>query len=139
MLREIAGRYYLEGDYNCAEALLRAANDAYALGLSEDALRLMGGYGGGFGCGETCGALCAALAALSAALVEGRAHATPGFREACTEYVADFHEAFGSLMCREIKPHCAREGRRCVIAVERAADLLEAFFARFTPPCAKQT
>ena len=30
MLREKAEKYYLEGDYNCAEAILRAANDAYA-------------------------------------------------------------------------------------------------------------
>ena len=33
-------RYYLEKDYNCAETILRAANEEYHLGLNEDSFRL---------------------------------------------------------------------------------------------------
>ena len=39
MIRDFVETYYLEGDYNCAETLLLAANDAYALGLPEGAHR----------------------------------------------------------------------------------------------------
>ena len=40
-------RYYLEKDYNCAETILRAANEEYHLGLNEDSFRLVSGFGGG--------------------------------------------------------------------------------------------
>ena len=33
MLRETAKKYYLEQNYNCAESVLRAANEEYGLGL----------------------------------------------------------------------------------------------------------
>lgn len=133
MLQQLAQRYYLEGNYNCAEAVLRAANDAYALGLSQDALRLAGGFGGGMGAGETCGALSGAIMALSALLIEDRAHVTPDFRETCAAFLARFGEAFGSLVCRDIKPRCVREGCRCLEAVLRAAALLEDFLADLPP------
>lgn len=42
-------RYYLEKDYNCAETILRAANEEYHLGLNEDSFRLVSGFGGGMG------------------------------------------------------------------------------------------
>ncbi len=125
MLKQTVKRYYLEGDYNCAEAILRAANDEFRLGLDEKALKVVAGYGGGLGCGETCGALCGALAAISAALVDERAHVTPGFKDACAGFVARFGEALGSLDCRDIKERFAREGRRCTDTVEITAELLE--------------
>ena len=34
-------RSYLEKDYNCAETILRAANEEYLLGLNEDSFRLV--------------------------------------------------------------------------------------------------
>ena len=49
MLQERAKQYY-DQDYNCAETILRAANDEYQLGLDEAALRLAAGFGGGMGC-----------------------------------------------------------------------------------------
>ena len=58
-------RYYLEKDYNCAETILRAANEEYHLGLNEDSFRLVSGFGGGMGCGGTCGALSSAMAVIS--------------------------------------------------------------------------
>ena len=127
MLRERAEKYYLEGDYNCAEAILRAANDACALGLREDALRLAGGFGGGMGRGEACGALCGAMAVISAVLIETRAHATPGVKQKCADYVARFEGRLGGIDCRDLKPKYARDGRRCADAVALGAELLEEF------------
>lgn len=127
MLKQRAERYSLEGDYNCAEAILRAANDEFRLGLDDKALKLMGGYGGGLGCGETCGALCGALAAVSAAPIDARAHATPGFKDVCAGFVTRFREAFGSIDCRDIRERFVREDRRCADTVDIAAELLEEY------------
>ena len=68
-------RYYLEKDDNCAETILRAANEEYHLGLNEDSFRLVSGFGVGMGCGGTCGALSSAMAVISMCLVEERAKA----------------------------------------------------------------
>ena len=46
MLKEKALSYY-DADYNCAESILRGGNDAYGLGLDENALKVIAGFGGG--------------------------------------------------------------------------------------------
>ena len=76
MLADIAQRYYLEGDYNCAESVLLAANAEYGLGLPDDAVKLVGGFGAGMGCGNACGALCGAVAVLGVMKMGRRAHET---------------------------------------------------------------
>ena len=48
MLKERARIYYQEKDYNCAEAIIRAANDEYALGINEAGLKAFGGFGSAF-------------------------------------------------------------------------------------------
>uniref|UniRef100_UPI0032190515 C-GCAxxG-C-C family (seleno)protein n=1 Tax=Clostridium perfringens TaxID=1502 RepID=UPI0032190515 len=92
-------RYYLEKDYNCAETILRAANEEYHLGLNEDSFRLVSGFGGGMGCGGTCGALSSAMAVISMFLVEERAHATEGFKEKCANFCQTFERELGSTKC----------------------------------------
>lgn len=127
MMKQRAERYYLEDDYNCAESILRAANDEYGFGLDEKSMRVMAGYGSGLGCGATCGALCGAIAAISAAMIDTRAHATPGFRKICADFDARFHECFGSIDCRDIRKKSERAGLQCVDTVGVTADLLEAY------------
>ncbi len=116
--------YYLDGGYNCAESVLRTANEEFGLGLDEKALRTAGGFGGGMGCGNACGALCGAIQALSAAMLEGRAHDCPGFREKCAGYTRAFEEALGSTQCRELGPMHKQAETRCYPVVEKAYELL---------------
>lgn len=96
MLRETAKKYYLEQNYNCAESVLRAANEEYGLGLDEGALKLMAGFGGGMGCGGVCGALSGGIAALSKLRVSDRAHTTPGFSGECAGLVAALRKRWGA-------------------------------------------
>lgn len=126
MLADVAQRYYLEGDYNCAETVLLAANEAYGLGLDpETSLRLVSAFGAGMGCGMTCGALAGGMAVLGCAAVDGRAHATKGFRDLCAAYVRRFDEALGGRDCVHLKPkHFSRE-TRCLQTVRLACDVLE--------------
>ena len=118
---------FLDGNYNCAETLLLLANERYGLNVSPEDVRLISGFGGGMGCGENCGALVGAMAALSKALVRDRAHATPGFREACTGLVDRFRADLDSIECTELKERYRRPDVRCLYVVERAAAVLDEY------------
>lgn len=122
-IREI----FLDGNYNCAEAVLLWANERYGLGVASEDVRLVSGFGGGLGCGENCGALLGALAALSKILVTDKAHTTPGFREACAELVSRFRADLGSIECTELKERYRRPDVRCLYVVERAAAILDEY------------
>ena len=119
--------YYLDKGYNCAESVLRAANEEFGLGLDEKALVTAGGFGGGMGAGSSCGALCGAIQALGAKmLTEGRAKDCHGFREKCAEYYRAFEEALGASECRNLGPKYKNEEVRCYAVVEKAYELLKA-------------
>ena len=55
MLKETAKKYYFEGNYNCAETIIRAANDFYGLKLNDRDMIMVGGFGGGMQTGSSCG------------------------------------------------------------------------------------
>ncbi len=126
MLKDIAGNYYKQG-YNCAEAMLRAINELWALRLQEESLRLAAGFGGGMGCEDACGAMTGAVAGLSALLVKDRAHATPGFGARCARWVEVFTQDLGSSSCADLKPLFKTPQSGCLETVERAAESFETF------------
>ena len=131
MLADVAENYFLQGDFNCAESVLLAANDVYELGLDKDSChRLVSAFGGGMGCGLLCGAIAGAMAALGQAAVTERAHVTEGLKELCADTAAKMEEALGSVNCSVIKPELFVEGRRCAETVRRAADVLEKQMAK---------
>jgi C_GCAxxG_C_C family probable redox protein len=126
MLADVAERFYVDGDFNCAESVLLAANKAYGLGLDPDNChRLVSAFGGGMGCGLLCGAIAGAMAALGQEAVNTRAHVTEGFKELCAGMAAEMEAALGGVNCSVIKPALFVEGRRCAETVRRAADVLE--------------
>lgn len=130
MLKEKALSYY-DADYNCAESILRGGNDAYGLGLDENALKVIAGFGGGMGCEGVCGALSGAIAVLSRLEVGERAHITEGFKDRCAGLVAAFEEKLGSTNCGEIKrTWFEADGCRCRKTVEAAAEVLEAYLKK---------
>lgn len=127
MLSEIAKKYYLEQDANCAEAVVRAANEAYGLKLDENAMKLISGFGAGCGCGDLCGAIAGALSILSYLSVEGQAHATPDFGPLCGGLMGQIKEKLSSTDCKDIKPKMVQPEVRCVRTVEVAAEALEQY------------
>ena len=128
-LKEIASAYCLNGDYNCAESTLLAANNLYNLGLTKEDVKLMGGFGGGLASGLACGALCGSAAVLGKMVLRGPAHKQPDFRAMCAEYVSAFRETMGGTECSELKSCYYVQGQGCVRAIEKNAELLEAFIA----------
>ena len=59
MLKDLCEKYYFEGNYNCAETIIRAGNDYYNLGLHDRDMIAFGGFGAGIQTGNTCGAVLA--------------------------------------------------------------------------------
>ena len=118
---------FLDGNYNCAEAVLLWADGKYGLHVAPEDVKLVSGFGGGLGCGENCGALLGAVAALSKMLVQDRAHETAGLREACAGLTDRFREDLGSIECAELKKKYRRPDVRCLFVVERAAAILDGF------------
>lgn len=115
-------KYYLQNDYNCAEAVLKILNERYDLGIEEKAFFLLSGFGGGCGCGKLCGALAGCMGALGYEKVTTRAHGTAGFREACGSLCRSFEEAVGSTECKDIRPRYFEEGIRCAKVLEKALE-----------------
>lgn len=125
MIQEHAKKAYLDQDYNCAESVLLAANEAYGLGVTAEMLPLVGGFGGGMGCRSTCGALTGGIAAIGKRYITERAHVTPGLHEVCAAYVKNFTEALGSTNCQELIDKHRGEDKNCIKVVLLAADVLQ--------------
>lgn len=88
---------------NCAEVLLRSANDCYQLDLEEKSYKLIQGFGGGFYAGKTCGAFSGALAGLGVLYTKERPNEQQAIKQAAQFLVEEFEKAFGSLDCNSIK------------------------------------
>lgn len=127
-LKETAEKYYKIEDYNCAETLIHAANEYYDLGLHEEDMKMMAGFGGGMFVGSTCGALVGATAALSRLIVKDRAHRElDQIRPACQRLYRNFRTGYGqeSTLCKDLKPHWHSAEEKCWPTVARACEILE--------------
>ena len=121
MLADVAEKYFLQGDFNCAESVLLAANEVYELGLDKDSChRMVSAFGGGMGTLEaTCGALCAAQ------MLSGMRNGNAARREARTVHRA-FRDRCGATICGDLKG--VRTGSvlcACDDCVRNAVDILE--------------
>lgn len=125
MLKESARKYLAGEKHNCAETVLLAANEVYHLGLGEEDILLIKGFGGGMGCGNVCGGLTGAVAVLSKMFLPGKtkdeAHKITG------DFVALFERQFGNTLCSELKPVYQKPEIRCLNLVEQVCAALEAY------------
>lgn len=92
---------YFDSGFNCSEAVLKAFNEHYRLGLMEDFLKVATGFGAGIGASkDICGSLTGGVMVLS--LLSGRATAQDPLGAV---YAAEgalcrrFREEFGSTNC----------------------------------------
>jgi len=127
MLKDRLEYYYLQSDMNCAETILRAANDEWDLGLNTTAFKAVAGFGGGCGCGRFCGAVAGGLAVLGEMEIQGRAHATQGFSDLCAAFVNDIEVTLGSVQCEDLKAKYRTEERRCIKTLALASEVLQKY------------
>lgn len=125
MLKDYIEKYYFEQNYNCAETILRAANEYYDLKLHDRDMIMVGAYGAGIQSGNTCGAVLSAAAVLSLKYVEARAHESKDIRPVVQKLLRKFNEKYGSILCKDIKAQSFKPEYRCKMTVETACDILE--------------
>ena len=129
MIKEKTKTYYLDGDYNCAEAIILGAKEVLGLDLPADSFKLFSAFGGGMGCGKTCGAISAATAIYGFTKVKERAHEREDFKEEMAEFVTKLEGLFGSINCDDIHPVMVQEECRCLATVEKVCDALDEVLA----------
>ncbi|MCF0150854.1 MAG: C-GCAxxG-C-C family protein [Firmicutes bacterium] len=136
-----AKNFYLEEDFNCCETTIRLANQKYDLGLTEENMRLLSGFGGGLMSGLACGVLCGGVAAISKKLVETRGHDTPALKPAVTGFVSDFEETLGHVNCKDLKVtynHPEDKSVRCIACVEKGWEVLQKHMDALNEPTAEE-
>ena len=124
MLKASAEAYYKQG-YNCAETIIRAANDTYHLGLDDNAMRMTAGFGSGMGCGKACGALTGGVCAISAQMVEHKASEVRSLRARTTAFVAAFNRILGDTECKNLGRKYKSPETGCLTTVLMACEALE--------------
>jgi len=125
MLRDIAAKYYLEQDRNCAESLLLAIRDRYGLELDDSAIKVIGAFGGGMGCERTCGALCGSIGALGKMCIDTVAHASTTLKPRSARMFELFEQKLGTTECKELRAKYVVEGRKCGATVDLCCDAFE--------------
>ncbi|MBO4373633.1 MAG: C_GCAxxG_C_C family protein [Lachnospiraceae bacterium] len=131
MLKDHIDKYYMEGNYNCAETVIRAGNDYYDLGLHDHDMISYGVFGAGIQTGNTCGAVIAAAAILSMKYVEKKAHESEDIKPVTLKLIRAFNERYGSILCKDIKAQSFDREVRCRKTVETACDILESVIAEY--------
>lgn len=123
--------YYFKNGFYCSEALLKAFNEHYDLGLTSDLLKIATGFGAGFGASKcSCGSLTGGVMVLS--LVAGRNSPEESETQAfdVVSLLHDrFKDAFGATCCRSLTKKLewgsTDHHDYCVKYVEGAAKLVD--------------
>lgn len=131
MLKDVAQKYYFAENFNCAETIVRAANEYYDLGLHSEDMKLVAGFGAGCQTGGPCGAYLSAISILSMKYVALRAHESADIRPVSIKLTQKFKGKYSSILCRDIKMQSFQPQVRCLYTVEAACDALEETIAEY--------
>lgn len=131
MLKDLYDKYYYEGNYNCAETIIRAGNEYYGLGLHDRDMIAFGGFGAGMQTGNTCGAVLAGISILSMKYIEAKAHESADIKPVTKLLMRRFNERYGSVLCKDIKPQSFKPDVRCKLTIEAACDIIEDVIAEY--------
>ncbi|WP_026477046.1 C-GCAxxG-C-C family (seleno)protein [Alkaliphilus transvaalensis] len=130
MLKEQVIKYYPDNHYNCAEAIIYAANDIYNLKLAKDTLKAMAGFGGGMAVEGVCGAISGGVAVIGILFTKEYAHEGDAVKELTKELINAVEEELGSSNCKVLKEKYRNEESKCKFIVEIIADKLESIINR---------
>lgn len=130
MLKDYAEKYYGQ-NYNCAETIIRAANEYYNLGLHDHDMIMVASFGGGIQTGNTCGAVLSTAAVLSMKYVEAKSHESKDIKPVVTILMKKFNARYQSTLCKDIKPQSYSLEKGCLLTIETACDILEETIAEY--------
>lgn len=131
MLKDLLSKYYFDSNFNCAESILRAGNEYYNLGLHDRDMIMVGAFGAGIQSGNTCGAVLSGASILSMKYIEAKAHESADIRPVVNKMIRKFNEAYGSVLCKDIKPQSFNPEYRCQKTIEKACDIIEEVIAEY--------
>ncbi len=117
-------------DYNCAEKIIYGANIVYDLGLSDDACKLLAGFGGGAGIGHLCGALAGCVAVLSSLYVENNAHESDRIAKLTRELLEEYKQKMSSIDCSALVDLYRKPDTKCDSVISAAAEVLDEIVER---------
>lgn len=118
--------YYREELYNCAEAVIHAANDCYHLDMKPEDMKMFGGFGAGMFSGFVCGSLSACVAVISKMVIRNRVREEmEDVKPKIRETVRIFKEHLGGTSCPELKPKYFTKDELCLKTTLLAAEALE--------------
>ncbi len=126
MLKEMINNGFGEKeDFNCAEKILYAANEAYKLGLDKNSLKLAAGFGGGMAIEDKCGALTASIMVLGRVFIDERAHESEKIKTLTKELFEEYEKEMGSIDCKPLKEKYRNDEIKCRFVIEKAAEILD--------------
>ena len=120
-------------DFNCAEKILYGANQAYHLGLDDQALKIAAGFGGGMAIGSVCGALTAAVMVLGILFVKKNAHESSKIKTLTQELFITYRKEMHDINCGPLKAEHRTEELKCRTVIVKAAEILDKIIARERP------
>jgi C_GCAxxG_C_C family probable redox protein len=131
MLLDNVKKYYdKKYDFNCAETMLYAANEEYALKLDKKALKTMAAFGGGMAIESVCGAVTGSLAVLGIMFTKERAHESDKIKQLSQEFFQRFEDKLSISNCRELKEKYRNDEIRCSSILYAAAEVLDDIVVR---------
>lgn len=131
MLIEKARKYYdVKCDFNCAEAMIYAANEEYDLNLHKKTFKTMAPFGGGMGIESVCGAITGSIAVLGIMFTNERGHKSPQVKELCQEFFQKFKVKLHTDNCCELKEKYRNDDIRCSLMIDTAAEILDEIIER---------
>jgi C_GCAxxG_C_C family probable redox protein len=119
-----------EQDFNCAEKILYGANEAYQLGLSQEALKMAAGFGGGMAIEDVCGALTASIMVLGRLFVKRNAHESTRIKDLTNELFDSYRTEMGEIDCAPLKAKYRTEEFKCRDVILKAAEVLDRIVKR---------
>ena len=125
-LEETVRYYYVDRYYNCCEAIIHGANEYYGLNVTEEDMKMFGGFGGGMYTGIVCGTLVACVAVLSKMVVKESARKEgKAVRPIISDLVKSFRNELDGISCAELKPKYYTPEDSCLKTVLLATKVLE--------------
>src|SRR5665647_383444 len=104
MLRTLILQGYGEKeDLNCAEKILYGANQVYHLGLDQQALKMVAGFGGGMAIESVCGALTASIMVLGYLFIKKNAHESSRIKDLTQELFMSYRKEMNNINCDALK------------------------------------
>ncbi len=130
LVKLLENGYGNEQKLNCAQKILFASNEAYELGLNEEALGVAGGFGGGMGIESTCGALTAGIMVLGRLFPAKDDESKKYLTGLVQEYLNTYKDKMNSIECAPLKKEHRNDEIGCKNVIIASAKILDTIVQR---------